>query len=126
LGVQSSIGSALSGLANTASNVFNSFWTANKVNQQQLALMNSANAFNAQMARNQMNFQHNSAQEAMRFSAEQAQLNREWQEYMSSTAYQRAMADMKKAGLNPILARQNGGASTPSFTYRPTSSDCQP
>lgn len=43
----------------------------------------------------------------------QAQINRDWQEQMSNTAYQRAVLDMKKAGINPILAFQQGGAETP-------------
>lgn len=40
--------------------------------------------------------------------------NRDWSERMSNSAYQRAMDDMKKAGLNPMLAYQQGGASVPS------------
>ena len=60
------------------------------------------------------NFQQQSAEQAMAFSASEAQKYRDWQENMSNTAYQRAMADMKAAGLNPILAFNQGGASTPS------------
>lgn len=50
---------------------------------------------------------------ANKANAENVRTQNEFQERMSSTAYQRATKDMEAAGLNPALGYSQGGASTP-------------
>lgn len=50
--------------------------------------------------------------ETNQMSMEEAQRNRDFQQQMSSTAYQRASSDMQQAGLNPAMMFGSGGAAS--------------
>lgn len=65
-------------------------------------------------AESEINRLYNSAeaQKQREWASHESELNRQWQAEMSSSAYTRAVADLKNAGLNPVLAA-TGMASSP-------------
>ena len=56
-------------------------------------------------------FQKKTMREQNEFNSNEAQVTREWNAQMDNTKYQRQVADMQAAGVNPALA-MNGGVTT--------------
>lgn len=75
----------------------NSQTFGSQASAQAVANMNAANQFTSDMW-----------EKAAAFNAMEAQKNRDWQERMANTTYQRTVKDMIAAGINPILAAGAG------------------
>ncbi len=97
-------GSGFSSIRADDNNLFASAYSVQNMNnelyRQNIALANEISAQSSAMQYD--------------YNSKEAEKNRDWQERMSSTAHQREVQDLIKAGLNPVLSATLGGSSTPS------------
>lgn len=83
------------GSTSSAQSISNTAGVAASKTAQQVTAATNASAYNAW-------------KEAAEYNAEQARIQREWQERMANSVYQRTVEDMRKAGINPVLAAGMG------------------
>lgn len=117
-GAAASRANAVSAAAQSAQGAFNqaSADTANQIAADRIAEQYafnaaqaaSANQFTADMWQKSADWNEMMWEKSSQFNAEEAQKQRDWQTQMLNTQYQRAIKDMEKAGLNPILAATHG------------------